>query len=330
MEVSASDMSLIKKAKIVAVVPAYNEENNIRTVVETMPDYVDQIVIIDDKSQDRTFEFANEAATGDSRVHVIQHEVNQGVGGSISTGYQWARDQGAEATVVIGGDNEMDLTVLPSILLPVVRGEVDYAKANRLITPGAINNMPTNRFWGVSALSFLTKIASGYWHISDSQHGYAAISLDALKAVDWDTMYKRYGQPNDILVLLNIANLTVKDVPVRPNYGVHGAQSGIKLHKVIFTISWLLLNRFVKRMYKKYVFYDFNPLVLFYGIAFLMMFVSLVLSGAVVVSWISNGVAPPLTSMAFMFAATSSLQSFFFAMWMDMEANKHLRSKSDN
>lgn len=324
-KISKKEMELIKSAKISAVVPCYNEENNIQTVIRTMPEYIDYIVVIDDQSQDKTFELATKEAKTNPKVIVIQHEVNQGVGGSIATGYKWSRDNKIDASVVIGGDNEMDLSVLPLILLPVIKKEVNYAKANRLITPGAIKNMPRNRFWGVSLLSFLTKIASGYWHISDSQHGYAAIDLEGLKAVDWDTMYKRYGQPNDILVLLNIANLTVRDVPVKPNYGVEGAQSGIKLHKVIFTISWLLLTRFFKRLFKKYVFYDFHPLVLFYFIAIIMLLLSVVLFATIIVRWIADGFAPPMTSMAFMFSLSFSFQSLFFAMWMDMEANKHLR-----
>jgi hypothetical protein len=138
-------------------------------------------------------------------------------------------------------------------------------------------------------------------------------------------MYKRYGQPNDLLVTLNLNNFTVKDVPVRPLYNV-GEISGLKIRRVLFTISRLLLRRFGRRLFMKYVVMDFHPLVLFYLIGFVLLFVSFLLFFRIIWLWAGEGTAPALSAIAFMFSTTTSLQSFFFAMWMDMEANKALKA----
>ncbi len=322
--ISIEDQNLIKKSKIAAVVPAHNEQKNIANVIKTMPDFIDYIVIINDVSTDKTSQIVKQSMKEDKRVILIEHEKNQGVGGAIASGYEWARDNEVDAAVVMAGDGQMDPIDLPALLIPVLRDGVDYVKGNRLLHPGSIEIIPKVRFWGNSMLSFLTKIASGYWHISDSQCGYTVINKEVLKTIDWQKMYKRYGQPNDLLVTLNINNFTVKDVSIKPVYNV-GEVSGIQIKKVLFTISRLLVRRFFDRLITKYVIFDFHPLVLFYFVAFFLLAASMFFFVRVMWIWGSLGYAPSASTMVFMFTATSSMQSFFFAMWMDMEANKGLR-----
>ena len=154
------------------------------------------------------------------------------------------------------------------------RGEVDYTKANRLFTGRAWELIPHNRYLGNAVLSLLTKIASGYWHVADSQAGYTAISLETLERLDLDRVYTRYGFPNDLLVHLNVINARVRDVPSRPIYNV-GERSGISIRKVVPRISWLLLKGFFWRMREKYVIRDFHPLVFFYSLGIVMTVVGL-------------------------------------------------------
>lgn len=315
---------MYKNHTVSVVVPAYNEEHQIGKVIETMPDYVDYIVIVDDKSKDDTAGAVLRYRQNNPKVVLLRHEVNQGVGGAIGSGYKWSRDNDIDVAVVMAGDAQMDPNDLPAIMDPVVEEGVEYSKGNRLVYREAFNLVPKVRFFGNSALSFLTKIASGYWHVADSQTGYAAISKRALKAIDWDKMYKRYGQPNDVLVKLNVENFRVRDVPIRPVYNV-GEKSGIKIYKVLFTISWLLVKSFFWRMKEKYIIRDFHPLIFFYFLGSLMLLLGLVMFVRMLILWNLQGAAPPMTSMAMLFAFSMSLQSIFFAMWFDMEANKHLR-----
>ena len=315
---------MYKGKAVAAVIPCFNEEKQIGKVIKTMPDFVDKIVIVDDHSPDKTSEVVKDLAKENARIVLIRHEENQGVGGAIATGYKWARDNGIDMAVVMAGDGQMDPADLPNLLDPVVDDGVNYSKGNRLIWRGSFKMIPAKRFFGNSILSFLTKVASGYWHIADSQTGYTVADRAVLETIDWDKMYKRYGQPNDLLIKLNVFDFRVRDVPVRPVYGV-GEQSGIKVRRVIFTITNVLLRGFLWRMWNKYIVRDFHPLVFFYLLGAALMLIGTILLGRTLWIWATEGDAPPLSAISMMFCYSTGLQATFFAMWFDMEANKHLR-----
>jgi len=314
-----------KEKTVCVVIPAYNEALLIGRVIETMPAFVDRIVVVDDVSKDKTVEVVNGYVESmPDRVLLLRHQQNQGVGGAIATGYKWARDQKMNVAVVMAGDAQMDPADLPALLDPIVKGEVDYTKGNRLITGDAFKAIPKVRYFGNSILSLLTKIASGYWNIADSQSGYTAANLKVLQTLDLDAIYKRFGMPNDFLVRLNIYNFRVRDVPVAPVYNV-GEKSGIKVRKVIFTLSFLLMKLFFYRMKEKYIIRDFHPLIFFYGLAFSLISLSPLILARIIYLWTKTGNIPKINALVLMFALIAGLQSLFFAMWFDMEYNKDLR-----
>ena len=307
---------------VAVVVPAYNEEKLIADTLAGIPSFVDRIIVVDDASTDATAERARSYA--DPQIEVVSHEKNLGVGAAIVTGYKRALAEGVDVTAVMAGDNQMDPDELESIAGPVLRGDVDYAKANRLISGRAWELIPRTRYLGNAVLSLLTKIASGYWHVADSQAGYTAISLAALEQLDLDRVYTRYGFPNDMLVHLNVINARVRDIPSRPIYDV-GQQSGIKLRSVVPRISWLLLKGFFWRLWEKYVKRDFHPLVFFYVMGFIAT-VSGVLLGLVVVGYRIAGYSIPVATVVLVaLLVISGTQFTLFAMWFDMESNKDLR-----
>lgn len=309
---------------IAVIVPAYNEEKLIGKVLKTIPAFVDHIVVIDDASSDRTGEIVKTHQQDDQRIVSIRHPQNEGVGGAIVTGYKWARDHEIDISVVMAGDAQMDPKDLPGLLDPVAEEKVDYSKGNRLFTGKAWRVIPKTRYLGNALLSFLTKIASGYWHVADSQSGYAAISLEALKTIDLDSIYKRYGMPNDLLVKLNVYNFRVQDVPVAPVYGI-GERSGIKIYKVVFTLSFLLMKLFLWRLKEKYVIRDFHPLVLFYLMGFVLTPIGTGFGFYLLMYRIFVGPVAATSALFSAFFTISGLQSLFFAMWFDMEYNKKLK-----
>jgi len=310
--------------KICLVVPAHNEETQITKVIETTPSFIDKILIINDFSTDNTAQVVEKTKASHPSVILINHEKNQGVGAAIATGYKWARDNDMDVAVVMAGDGQMHPDDLPVILNPIVNNEVDYSKGNRLFTGEAYKKIPAVRYFGNSILSFFTKIASGYWHVADSQCGYTAINKKALNLIDWEKMYKRYGQPNDILVRLNVVEMKVRDVPVKPLYNI-GERSGIKIRKVIFSISWLLLTLFLWRMKEKYIIRNFHPLVFFYFLGGIFFFATLLLSTRLILFFYYIGHIPPINALAAMFSFMSSSLFLLFAMWFDMENNKELK-----
>ena len=312
---------MLEGKSVAVVVPAYDEEKLIGTTLSGIPDFVDRIYVVDDASRDGTAEAARSAG---GRVELIQHEKNQGVGAAILTGYKRALADGIDVTAVMAGDNQMDPADLEAIATPVARGEVDYAKANRLFTGRAWELIPRTRYLGNAVLSLLTKIASGYWHVADSQSGYTAVNLESLKLLDLDRIYRRYGFPNDLLVHLNVFNRRVRDYPSRPIYGV-GERSGIKLRSVVPKISWLLLKGFFWRMGQKYVIRDFHPLILFYMLGMFLFFAGTALGVLETVLRFMGNQIPAATIVLVALLVISGLQLLLFAMWFDMESNKDLR-----
>jgi glycosyltransferase involved in cell wall biosynthesis len=312
-----------KEKTVAVVVPAYNEEKLIAKTIMSIPDLVDKIIVVNDASTDRTTEIVKDLYSENSRLQIMEHEVNQGVGGAIATGYKKARDLEMDITVVMAGDAQMDPKDFINIIKPIAEGKVDYTKGNRLFYGDAWNMIPHYRYLGNSFLSLLTKIASGYWHIADSQSGYTAISLVALKRLDLDKIYKRYGMPNDLLINLNKYDFRVKDVHVRPVYNV-GEKSGIKLIEVIPKITWILFKGFWQRLFIKYVIKDFHPLIFFYLLSFSLLALSLPLAIRIFYIWGFRGYIPGINTMALVFTLISGLQTLFFGMWFDMEYNKNL------
>lgn len=360
---------------IAVVIPAYNEENQIKKVIETMPDFVDRIVIVNDCSQDRTQEVVRSyidrekhiektvipwrtRVTSDSvydRADLILEEIREkeeeyyaaheiyndneldrivlinhlnrsqgGAGRAVATGYKWCRDHSIDCVAKMDGDGQMNPAELIDIIRPVCLEGVDYVKGNRLAHRAAKVMMPKQRHFGNSVLSLLTKIASGYWNISDTQTGYAAISNHAINSIALYDIYPSYGYPNDLLIKLNIAKCTIREIPIKPVYAV-GEKSKMKIFKVIPTISGLLIKGFLKRIFEKYFKISFHPLFLFYWAGIIMALVDIPFIITLVLEVLIKGSSVPLgVYMVFMLLTLFSFQSIGFAMWMDIQDNDKL------
>lgn len=311
---------------IFVVVPCYNEETQITRVVETMPDFVDRIVIVDDVSKDRTTSVVEALQQQHSRVTLLRHQKNGGVGKAIGTGYKFARDEGADVTVVMAGDAQMDPNDLESVVTPVIEGRVDYCKGNRFKYLGGLAKIPPVRKFGNFVLSALTKIATGYWHVTDSQTGYTAISIEGLRSVNLDAIYPRYGMPNDFLASLNIAEMRVGEVPVNPLYGV-GEQSKLRPTKVALPILRLLFRIWRRRIFQSYVVQNGHPIVLVLMMAIIMSMFTLFCAAYVLVDWLilSDGfMIPKVPLIAGGVGFISAAQFTLTALQMDFEYNERL------
>lgn len=231
--------------RLAVVVPAYNEADRIAATLAGIPDYVDLVIVVDDASRDATAERAQDS--GHDHVHVLRHAQNRGVGAAISSGYRFALQRGCDVAVVMAGDGQMDPQDLPDLLRPIVRGEADYSKGNRFAHAEILLAMPKIRLLGNVALSLLSRVASGYWQIFDSQCGYTAVTGRALRAIELDRLYPRYGYPNDLLARLKVAGMRVVDVPVRPIYGP-GWRSGIGLKTAIYPVLFVVLRSLLWRL----------------------------------------------------------------------------------
>ena len=231
--------------RVAVVIPAHDEARLLPVTLAGLPDFVDHVLVVDDASQDGTPEVAERWGGREGMdLQVLRHRYNRGVGGAIVTGYRHALAIRAEAVVVVGADAQMDPTEMPRLLDALLDG-ADYAKGDRLSHPEVIRRMPRIRWWGNHALTILTRISSGYRHISDSQCGYTAMCGETLARLSLDDLYPRYGFPNDLLAKLGEIEAVVVDRPVTPIYG--DEQSGIRITRVVLPILWLLLRSGLRR-----------------------------------------------------------------------------------
>ena len=319
---------MYKGKTIGVVIPCFNEEKQVGKVLGTVPDYVDQIVVIDDYSRDKTLEEVKQFSEKSTKqIEIIEHKKNMGVGSAISSGYIWCRDNDIDIAVVMAGDAQMDPVNLEDLLNPVAEGVADYAKGNRLITGEAFEKIPFVRYFGNSVLTLMTKVASGYWHVTDSQSGYTALGRKALHLLPLEKIYPKYGMPNDLLVTLNIYDMKVVDVPVNPLYGI-GEKSSMVIHLAIPSLLFLMVRLFIKRMTRKYIIRDFHPLIFFYLTGFILTLIAIPLTFRILYLWLYLVQSiTPINALGTGFTIIMALQFFLFAMWFDMDYNRNLNPK---
>lgn len=258
---------MYKKQRIAVVVPAYNEARHIGEVLRSMPEWVDTIVAVDDCSTDDTL--VEIQGCSDARLVAIQTTGNQGVGGATMTGYAKALELGCDIVVKMDGDGQMSAAHLPQLLDAVVEQDYDYAKGNRFLSGESLSQMPRHRLIGNMVLTFVNKLASGYWHIFDPQNGYTAIKANVLRQLDLKNIHQRYFFENDMLIALNFNNFRVRDVAIPARYGEE--ESKLSPFKTGITFPLLFIPRFWRRIYQKYVLRDFSPIALFLIMGLLLL-----------------------------------------------------------
>jgi len=258
---------MLNGKKTVIVIPSYNVEKEIRKTIETLPDFVDYIIAVDDCSKDQTANVISKIM--DKRLFLIKNKINLGVGGATVAGLVKGLELGGDIFVKFDGDGQMDPNKMKDLISPLFAG-FDYAKGNRFLNSPELKKMPLIRLLGNFALTFLTKISSGYWKIFDPQNGYLAITKESLECLPLERIYKRYFFENDMLINLNIIGAKVKDVEMAAIYG--DEKSNLKISKILSSFPWLLFNRFFVRIYKKYLLRDFSVIGVFYLWGIFLMF----------------------------------------------------------
>ena len=258
---------MYKNRRIGVVIPAYNEASQIVQVIRTMPDYVDHLIVVDDCSSDGTFA-AIQDCTEDRRVAALQTAANLGVGGATIKGYLKAMELDCDVIAKMDGDGQMSPEHLQFLLSAIIEENYDYVKGNRFLAGESLALMPRHRLVGNIILTFVNKLASGYWNIFDPQNGYTAIKREALRRLDFNAIHKGYFFENDMLIALNFHNFRVRDVAVPARYG-HEV-SDLNPFKIGVTFPLLFIPRFWRRIYQKYVLRDFSPIALFLFLGLLL------------------------------------------------------------
>ena len=245
--------------RIAVVVPAYKCAKQIGPVLNSIPQFINHIIVVDDASPDHIEVEVNRVE--DERLIYIRHEQNQGVGGAMLTGYEKAIALGVEIILKIDGDGQMNVNDIPSLIRPVLDGRADYAKGNRFFYPHYLNRMPRLRLIGNIGLTFLAKVASGYWNIFDPTNGFTVIHRDVLRLLNKDHIYRRYFFESSLLIELNRVRAVVVDIPIPARYG--DEESSLSVLNAFFEFPMNLFKGLMRRIYWQYFLYDFTAVSLF-------------------------------------------------------------------
>ena len=239
---------------IAVVIPAYKAAAHIRDVLTHIPDWVRHIVVVDDCSPDETREIVRQWP--DPRVHLVAHEENQGVGGAVLSGYHEAVSLGADIIVKMDSDDQMDPNYMLPLISPIVKGDADYTKGNRFLHSRQLQTMPKIRFFGNIGLSFLTKLASGYWNIFDPTNGYTAIHASLIPLLSEGAIARRYFFETSMLIELGFLRAVIRDVFIPARYG--NETSSLSEKQVLREFPPLLLKAFLRRLWVQYFIRDFS------------------------------------------------------------------------
>lgn len=243
-------------AHIAVVIPCYKVENHIEEVVDSIPEFIQHIILVNDCSPDSTPTLLETLALKNSKIRVVHHTKNKGVGGAMISGFQKALELNVDIAVKLDGDGQMDAHYLPALLNPILKEKADFAKGNRFKDHLAIRQMPLIRRIGNIGLSFLIKAASGYWNVFDPTNGYIAINKETLQALDWNRIHQRYFFESSLLIELYHVNAVIEDVPMKAKYG--NEVSNLSVTKTLFEFPPKLFVAFIRRLLLKYFLYEFT------------------------------------------------------------------------
>lgn len=309
---------MLNNKKIIVVVPAYNVERQIERAIGNIPDFVDYIIIVNDCSKDGTEEIIGKI--NEKRLIILKNAMNKGVGGATIAGLKKGLSLDGDIFIKYDGDGQMDPEKMKDIIAPLFEG-YDYAKGNRFIHTDELSQMPKARLAGNFILTFLTKLVSGYWHIFDPQNGYLTITRKALEALPLDSLHERYFFENDMLINLNIKDVKVKDVSMPSQYG--DEKSSLKIRKILLSFPSLFLIRFIRRIYFKYILYDFSVIGLFYVLGSILLLFGAIFGAYAWIKSILTGVVTTTgTVMISVLPIIIGFQLFLQAIVLEVQESK--------
>ncbi|MEE9338681.1 MAG: glycosyltransferase family 2 protein [Methylococcaceae bacterium] len=254
--------------KIAVAIPCYNVKPQILDVILQIPSIVERIYVVDDQCPQQTGQYVAEHCD-DSRVIIINHSENKGVGGAVISAYRAALAEGMEIVVKIDGDGQMNPQLLEKFVQPIEDGLADYTKGNRFFYIESLLSMPVSRKIGNSILSFVNKISSGYWNGMDPTNGYTAIHFQALSLLPLDKLNQGYFFESDMLFRLGTIRAVVQDITMNAKY--KDEQSNLQIGQIALHFPGLYLKAFIKRVFYTYFLRDFNGASLEFVVGVLLL-----------------------------------------------------------
>lgn len=314
---------MYKKLVIGVAVPAFNEERLIEKTISTVPEFVDHIIVVNDGSQDGTLATIKKCAKGDKRVFVIDNKKNSGIGFSLQTALRKSAELGCDRTAVMAGDAQMDPNQLAPMLDAMTSRKLDFIKANRFMHLEALRKMPAYRRIGNIVVTLLTKVATGYYSIFDTQNGYVIYSKYTIDEMPWHIIGNRYEFENTILIGLSIIGARVGDFAAPAIYGEE--KSTIKVFSTTMRVLRVLMRGYWQRIYYKYILFNFHPIALFIFGGLILGLIGFGIGAFLLVERIATGTSPTsgsvmLAVLPIVISLQLTLTAFILDVWEDKKA----------
>lgn len=307
------------KFKITVVIPAYRTEREILSVLQGVPAFVRNIIVVDDASPDSSADLVTAAAKRDKRITLIRHEKNQGVGGAMITGFKQALALRAEIVIKLDGDGQMDPCHIPALITPLIEGKADYVKGNRFRDFSSLQQMPFIRRVGNLGLSFLSKAATGYWNIFDPTNGYFAIRADVLAQIPLERIDKGYFFETSMLSQLYLLDAFVQDVNIPARY--RSESSNLSVRRTLFEFPFKLLRTLLRRLILKYFIFDFSMMSIYMLIGIPLLLFGLIFGSIKWIQYAERGIpAPTGTVILPTLSVILAIQILLSAIEIDLHA----------
>jgi glycosyltransferase involved in cell wall biosynthesis len=308
---------MYRDLRLTMVIPAYNEEKLIGKTIATLPKFVDYAVVVNDGSQDRTLEKLHELRRKDARVIVVDNGANQGVGATVVNGFRRALETDTDLIGVMAADAQCDPDYISKMVDRLIEEQADYVKANRFVHKEALAKMPTYRRLGNIFITMLTKFATGYYSIFDSQNGYGIFTRRIMETMSLELIGKRYDYENTLLIALSIAGAKVRDEPVPAIYG--DEVSSIKFLPTAYRALQANFVGFWRRVYYKYVLFNFHPIALFLFSGLFLTLFGVLFGAAITYRRVFEDLSPSTgTVMIVVVPLILGIQLLLTAVTMDM------------
>jgi glycosyltransferase involved in cell wall biosynthesis len=322
-------MPNFKNHSIAVVIPCYKVENHIKKVVAEIPDYIRSLILVHDASPDKTGEIVDLLAKENPKIKVVHHPKNQGVGGAMISGFMEALNQSYDAVIKIDGDGQMDVNYFEKLLTAVFDENYHFAKGNRFSDMKMLKTMPAIRRIGNLGMSFLIKMASGYWNVFDPTNGYFCLHTSVLRKIDLERLSKRFFFESSLLIELYYAGAKIKDISMPAIYA--DEKSNLSVWKTLFSFPPKLLKAFLRRIWYRYFIYDFNI-----GSIFIFFGIPLFLFGLIfgIVKWIHYASleigTPTGTIMISVLSLVLGFQMLLSAIQYDISAENPFQADNNN
>lgn len=313
-------------SKITVVIPCYKVAAHIEQVLKDLPDGVDEIILVDDCSPDDTGKVLERLSQQDSRIAIIRNPHNLGVGGAMVAGFREALRRGCDIAIKLDGDGQMNSSHIVEMVQALETKDYDFVKGNRFYDKYALRKMPPIRKIGNFGMSFLVKVSSGYWQVSDPTNGFIAINKETLQKLDFDWISPRFFFESSLLCELYYTGARIKEISMPAIYGEE--KSNLSIMRSLLSFPPKLLCRWLRRIWLSYYVYDFNIGSLYFAAGSLSFFFGLIFGIIRWVQFASAGIPAPMgTIMIAVLTFICGFQMLLAAFQYDLTAKNPFQKK---